>query len=140
NQSHAQLLDWNHSHSTITLRCKEETQPIFSLLSGIHNMYNTVFTYFTVKQLGLNSPQLQTSLHQFKGVQGRFETIKNKNGATIVIDYAHTADALEHCLHTAKQQGAKKITHILGFRGDRDKDKRKKMVSLTCEMSDEYIL
>src|SRR5699024_5654383 len=30
--------------------------------------------------------------------------------------------------------------HILGFRGDRDKDKRKKMVSLTCEMSDEYIL
>src|SRR5699024_7444635 len=140
NACDAQMSDWKHQDSTITLHYGSETQSIFSPLAGIHNMYNTVLAYYTLQQLGLNKSNLRKSLHHFKGVQGRFETLKNTNGATIVIDYAHTTDAIEHCLHTAKQLGAKKITHIFGLRGDRDTDKRKAMLAATCKMSDEYIL
>lgn len=139
-QCHAQILDFRNEKSMITLSCEQQIQLTYSPLAGIHNMYNTVMAYITAKQLNFNETDLQKSLHHFKGIQGRFEKIINTNGATVVIDYAHTSDAIEHCLHTAKQHGAKKITHILGFRGDRDKDKRKSMLSVTCEMSDEYIL
>lgn len=136
----AHLVQMNLKQSTITLRANEKTHSIFSPLAGTHNMYNTVLAYCTANQFGRNETDLKQYLHEFNGVEGRFETIKNKNGATIVIDYAHTSDALEHCLHTAKQSGAKKITNILGFRGDRDTEKRKHMLSVICEMSDEYIL
>lgn len=103
-------------------------------------MYNTTLAYCTAIQLGIDAALLKEALPKFQGVTGRFETIKNQNGATIVIDYAHTSDAIAYCLDTAKQHGAKRITHILGFRGDRDTEKREKMLSVTCEMSDEYIL
>ncbi|MGV2448114.1 UNVERIFIED_CONTAM: UDP-N-acetylmuramoyl-L-alanyl-D-glutamate--2,6-diaminopimelate ligase, partial [Bacillus sp. ATCC 13368] len=57
-----------------------------------------------------------------------------------VIDYAHTADAIFHCLQTAKECGAERIFHIFGFRGGRDKGKRVEMVKVSSELSDISIL
>ncbi|MEK4229230.1 hypothetical protein [Solibacillus sp. FSL H8-0538] len=56
-------------------------------------MYNTVMAFCTAKLIGLNQDAIIASIYDFKGVKGRFEISKLPNGATVVIDYAHTADA-----------------------------------------------
>ncbi|MFF2456922.1 glutamate ligase domain-containing protein [Peribacillus simplex] len=58
----------------------------------------------------------------------------------MVIDYAHTAEAIQHMLQTAKECGAKKIYHFFGFRGGRDTTKRAEMVKVSSEHSDVSIL
>lgn len=96
--------------------------------------------FLTARKIGLPSNQIIQALEIFPGVPGRFEILHHPNGATIVIDYAHTADAFYHCLQTAREKEAKRIFHIFGFRGNRDVEKRRGMVSVSREISDVSIL
>ncbi|TWT25950.1 UDP-N-acetylmuramoyl-L-alanyl-D-glutamate--2,6-diaminopimelate ligase [Planomicrobium sp. CPCC 101110] len=111
-----------------------------SPLAGMHNLLNTLMAYCTARAAGLPQEDILAALHQFTGVAGRFETFKLPTGATVIIDYAHTPDALLHVLTTAKQLDAKRIVHIFGFRGNRDISKRKDMLSICSELSGQYIL
>ncbi|WP_191992039.1 UDP-N-acetylmuramoyl-L-alanyl-D-glutamate--2,6-diaminopimelate ligase [Bacillus aerolatus] len=107
---------------------------------GKHNIFNASMAYLTGRELGLESSKIIHALEKLRGVPGRFEVMQHPKGATIVIDYAHTPDALYHCLQTAKEKGAERIFHIFGFRGNRDTEKRREMVSISQEMSDASIL
>jgi UDP-N-acetylmuramoyl-L-alanyl-D-glutamate--2,6-diaminopimelate ligase len=109
-------------------------------LPGLHNLYNATAAYSVAKMFPISREDILTSLKQFSGVPGRFEMYKKEYGPTIVIDYAHTADAIHHMLQTAKECGAKKIYHIFGFRGGRDTTKRAEMVKVSSEHSDVSIL
>ncbi|PRS26214.1 UDP-N-acetylmuramoyl-L-alanyl-D-glutamate--2,6-diaminopimelate ligase [Bacillus sp. RJGP41] len=107
---------------------------------GSHNILNASMAFLTARKIGLPSNQIIQALEIFPGVPGRFEILHHPNGATIVIDYAHTADAFYHCLQTARGKEAKRIFHIFGFRGNRDVEKRRGMVSVSREISDVSIL
>ncbi|TWT09308.1 UDP-N-acetylmuramoyl-L-alanyl-D-glutamate--2,6-diaminopimelate ligase [Planomicrobium sp. CPCC 101079] len=133
-------LAFDVKNSMIQLNEEGTEITIPSPLAGMHNMLNTLLAYSTSRIAGLPPESIVDALHQFKGVAGRFETFKIPNGATIVIDYAHTPDALLHVLTTAKQLAAKRIVHIFGFRGNRDLSKRKEMLLVSSELSDQYIL
>ncbi|MGI2326676.1 UDP-N-acetylmuramoyl-L-alanyl-D-glutamate--2,6-diaminopimelate ligase [Planococcus sp. YIM B11945] len=117
-----------------------EIRTIFYPMNGIHNLYNTLMAYATSRLLDISSETLIHSTYRFKGVEGRFEVSKLANGSTVVVDYAHTPDAISYCLKTARLQGAQRIIHIFGFRGDRDSSKRKIMLTVAAEWSDRYIL
>lgn len=117
----------------------EKTKIDFSM-PGIHNLYNAVMAFATSKLLGIKKDNILLALRHFSGVNGRFEIYPQPNGATAVIDYAHTADAFLHCLTTARKCGAERVIHIFGFRGDRDENKRKEMLSISSELSDLHIL
>lgn len=134
------IIDFDLHNSTVSFEENNEFNAAFSSISGIHNMYNTLMAYGTAKLMGLVKESILQSLYKFEGVDGRFEISKQTNGAVVVFDYAHTPDAIVHCLTTAKQCGAKRIIHIFGFRGDRDSSKRGEMLSLTAELSDQYML
>lgn len=125
---------------SIKVREKYETCTINLPMAGLHNLYNSVMAYATAKQVFISTERVLQSIQRFPGVPGRFELIKQKNGSTVVVDYAHTADALFHCLQTAKDAGAKRIIHVFGFRGNRDATKREEMIKITSELSDQYIL
>ncbi|MDC3418640.1 UDP-N-acetylmuramoyl-L-alanyl-D-glutamate--2,6-diaminopimelate ligase [Aquibacillus salsiterrae] len=109
-------------------------------MAGIHNMYNASMAFVAAEKLAVTKEQIIAAIENFPGVDGRFEVFKQDNGSTVVIDYAHTADAIFHCLQTAKSQGAKRIVHIFGFRGNRDETKRKEMLQISADLSDQYIL
>ncbi|WP_096435724.1 UDP-N-acetylmuramoyl-L-alanyl-D-glutamate--2,6-diaminopimelate ligase [Alteribacter populi] len=117
-----------------------ETFIINSSMAGMHNLYNTVMAYVLVKQLLNNQERVLQSIQCFSGVPGRFELFEPKHGSTVIVDYAHTADGILNCLKTAKASRAKKITHVFGFRGDRDILKRREMMEISMELSDEFIL
>lgn len=136
--SHSLQTIFHTDNSTIELL--EEAILIPSPMAGIHNMYNTMMAFTTAKASGLAANGIVSSLASFKGVAGRFEVYPLPNGATAIIDYAHTPDAILQVLSTAKQLGAKKIVHIFGFRGNRDLSKRKEMLLVSSDLSDRYIL
>jgi UDP-N-acetylmuramoyl-L-alanyl-D-glutamate--2,6-diaminopimelate ligase len=75
-------------------------------------------------------------------VEGRFQTIKGKNGCVAVIDYAHTDDALRNVLETIHEvaQEGREIISVLGAGGDRDKSKRPKMAAVATQLSHKVIL
>ncbi|MDQ0219982.1 UDP-N-acetylmuramoyl-L-alanyl-D-glutamate--2,6-diaminopimelate ligase [Peribacillus cavernae] len=109
-------------------------------MPGFHNLFNTAMAYSTARMLNVSREHVLKALSKFPGVTGRFEVIEQINGSTVVIDYAHTADAIFHCLKTARDCGAKRIIHIFGFRGDRDASKREEMANISSELSDLFIL
>ena len=140
-RSNLSIIDYHTvTNPYISLQEKEETVKIQLPLQGLHNLYNAVFAYCVARNLSIESERIISELKQFPGVPGRFETYRDEEGITIVIDYAHTADAFFHTLQTAKECGAKRILHIFGFRGGRDKTKREEMVKVSTEFSDELIL
>jgi len=117
-----------------------ESYMLYSPIPGRHNLYNSAMAYSVAKQLEINTKQALLAIQRFPGVKGRFEVLNQRRGPTIVIDYAHTADALFNCLMTVKELGANKIVHVFGFRGDRDETKRVEMIKISSELSDQYIL
>lgn len=137
---------WN-LHNTLNSRCpsatlindKREKLHFHVTIPGEHNIYNSAMALITGRQMGIEADKLALDSLNFKGVPGRFEMI-DYNGITIVIDYAHTADAFEHCLKTAYQCGAKRVFHVFGFRGGRDESKRGKMLQTSANLTDQYIL
>lgn len=109
-------------------------------MAGLHNAYNTGMAFAVAKEFQITKNNIIAAIEGFQGVPGRFEKFMLKNGAMIVIDYAHTADAVFYCLQAAKELGADKLFHVYGFRGNRDASKRKEMIQISSELSDEYIL
>ncbi|MFC0270834.1 UDP-N-acetylmuramoyl-L-alanyl-D-glutamate--2,6-diaminopimelate ligase [Metabacillus herbersteinensis] len=141
--------------STSTIQFTElsmDATPIFQFLDnktqykvqlsipGLHNIYNCLLAFIAAKNLGVSEEKLLSSLTTFKGIEGRFERIQLINDVTVVVDYAHTASAVGHCLRTARQCKAKRIIHLFGYRGDRDEAKREEMLRISSELSDFYIL
>ncbi|HAQ08771.1 MAG TPA: UDP-N-acetylmuramoyl-L-alanyl-D-glutamate--2,6-diaminopimelate ligase [Bacillus bacterium] len=107
---------------------------------GLHNVYNAAMAFLTAAKIGIKPEVIISSLKTFSGVPGRFEMISHPEGATFIVDYAHTRDAIEFCLQAAKEHQAATIKHIFGFRGERDKSKREHMVKASAGLSDEFIL
>jgi len=79
-----------------------------------------------------------SALHR---VNGRFEAIPAPNNITVIIDYAHTPDALENVINTIREirKNESKIITVIGCGGNRDKEKRPQMGKIAAELSDQCI-
>ncbi|MBM7570553.1 UDP-N-acetylmuramoyl-L-alanyl-D-glutamate--2,6-diaminopimelate ligase [Aquibacillus albus] len=125
---------------TIKIEENSKQQTISFPMAGTHNLYNAAMAYAAAQQLSIQTKDIIDSTKTFPGVDGRFEVFPQQNGSNVIVDYAHTADAVFHCLHTARSSGAQRIIHIFGFRGNRDTTKRKEMIQITADLSDQYVL
>ena len=79
---------------------------------------------------------------RIKSVDGRFEKVgKIKNNSKVILDYAHTPDALKTCLNNLKEQfPTHKISLVFGCGGNRDQNKRAKMGKIADNLSDKIYL
>lgn len=134
------IVDYDMDPPRVVFKEGKTSLPIDFQMYGLHNIYNLAMAFATAKNIGVDTEVMAASITDFEGVKGRFQVFKQKNGVTFVVDYAHTPDAVFHCLKTAKECGAKRIYHVFGFRGDRDPTKRREMISISSEWSDTYIL
>lgn len=141
NESHHHLrIEQSKSDASALIVEGDQCHELNLKILGYHNILNASMAFLTARKIGLSSSQIIQALALFPGVPGRYEIMRYPNGATIVIDYAHTADAIFHSLQTAREYGANRIIHIFGFRGTRDKAKRVEMVKVSSELSDGTIL
>ena len=109
---------------------------------GIFNVYNLLAAYGASVLLGENSEDVLLALSSLTPVAGRFETITSPDGYTVIVDYAHTPDALTNALeviHEVLERKGRIIT-VVGCGGNRDKTKRPIMARQAARLSDQAIL
>ena len=124
------------------LHMKMDDREAHFRLIGKFNAYNLLAVYGAAQLLGFEAGEVLVALSGLEPARGRFEIVYNKAAqVTAIIDYAHTADALENVLNTiaeCKSREAKVIT-IAGAGGDRDTSKRAPMGRVSAQLSDTVI-
>jgi len=117
-------------------------QEVYTSLIGGFNAYNLNLVYAIATELGLDTMEILTSISKLKSVDGRFQHFKSDKNIIVIIDYAHTPDALKNVLSTIDDVRTKNETVItvVGCGGDRDKTKRPVMAEIAAKNSDKTIL
>ncbi len=105
----------------------EGATPIHLPMMGKHNVANALAAFAAARALGIPRDGIQKGLQNLPTIPGRVEPIPNKNGITILVDYAHTPDALEQVLLAMRALTSGKILTVFGCGGDRDPGKRPQM-------------
>jgi UDP-N-acetylmuramoyl-L-alanyl-D-glutamate--2,6-diaminopimelate ligase len=111
-----------------------------SRLVGEHNVYNLLGAIGVALHSGATSNQVCEAAAQITNVPGRFERVSSGQDFTVVVDYAHTEDALLRLLTAAQTLKTGRIITVFGCGGDRDRGKRPKMGRAAVEYSDVVIL
>ncbi|MBQ3870876.1 MAG: UDP-N-acetylmuramoyl-L-alanyl-D-glutamate--2,6-diaminopimelate ligase [Clostridia bacterium] len=103
---------------------------------GLFNVYNALCAVAAAELSGVAPEASASALLDFKGAEGRYERIACINGADVIIDYAHTPDALLSALCTAKRTCEGSLWCVFGCGGDRDPEKRPVMGRIASEYAD----
>ena len=109
---------------------------------GRFNVSNLLAVYGAARMLGADKQDVLVALSTLKPVNGRFESIRSKEGVTAIVDYAHTPDALVNVLTTINEvlQHKGECWTICGAGGNRDKGKRPLMAQESVKHSDRVII
>lgn len=130
-----------HNNLNFDLNYYGKSFPVRLKLIGIFNIYNVLGVIGCLSTMGFEVNQIINSLKKIKQVPGRTEFIKkSKDLPSVMIDYAHTADALENILKSIKINSFKKIILVFGCGGDRDKGKRKEMAKIAEKYADHSLI
>ncbi|GLB49095.1 UDP-N-acetylmuramoyl-L-alanyl-D-glutamate--2,6-diaminopimelate ligase [Neptunitalea lumnitzerae] len=123
------------------LLLKIDDQEVWTRLIGDFNAYNLLAIYATAELLGLETLESLQLLSQLESVSGRFQYVISDTKVTVVVDYAHTPDALLNVLETINSIRTKNenLITVVGCGGNRDAAKRPVMASIAAEKSDTVI-
>ena len=111
-----------------------------SPLVGAPHIYNTLAAVASGLALGYNLDVITAALENCTGAPGRFERVPHDRDFAVVVDYAHTDDALLNVLRTAREVVKGRIITVFGCGGDRDRTKRAPMGEAAGSLSDVVIL
>ncbi len=110
-------------------------------LIGEHNAYNILAIYATALALGADKEETLVALSTLESAPGRLENHRGPRGISVIIDYAHTPDAMENVLKTLRDIAPEKqLVCLFGCGGDRDKTKRPEMAAVAEKMADRIIV
>jgi UDP-N-acetylmuramoyl-L-alanyl-D-glutamate--2,6-diaminopimelate ligase len=117
------------------------TVRVRSRLVGRPNVYNILAATATATALRIPLESIERGLEQLEGVPGRFELASTPDDdITVVVDYAHTDDALRNLLETARPLAARRLLTVFGAGGDRDRTKRPLMGMVAARLSDVVVI
>ena len=109
-------------------------------IPGMFSVYNALAAIACCEALGITLPDIAAALRESRGVKGRVEVIPTDTDYTVIIDYAHTPDALENILRTVRDFAKGRVVVVFGCGGERDKGKRPKMGRIAAELADFVIV
>jgi UDP-N-acetylmuramoyl-L-alanyl-D-glutamate--2,6-diaminopimelate ligase len=114
---------------------------VTSKLVGQPNVYNILAAVSTATALDVPFDAIERGLNSLDGVPGRFQVVSDpKDEVTVVVDYAHTDDALRNLLETARPLAAGRLITVFGCGGDRDRTKRPLMGMVAGRLSDLVVI
>ena len=120
---------------------KIDGREAWSRLIGMHNAYNLLAIYTTAVTLGTDPEEVLTAMSTLLPAPGRLENIRGPKDISVIIDYAHTPDALENVLSTLREIAPERqLICLFGCGGDRDKTKRPEMGKIAQKMADRIIV
>jgi UDP-N-acetylmuramoyl-L-alanyl-D-glutamate--2,6-diaminopimelate ligase len=113
---------------------------VASPLVGRFNVQNLLAAFAASVALGVDPQTALVGLSSVTGVPGRLERVTGGSGFTVVVDYAHTDDALKNLLETVRELGPTRVITVFGCGGDRDRTKRPLMGAVASRLSDVVIV
>jgi UDP-N-acetylmuramyl-tripeptide synthetase len=131
----AEGLEANLKGTRFDLIIGPERERLDLKLLGTISVYNALTAAACAHALGVNAGHIRMGLENVAQVPGRFQVVSHGRGPTVVIDYAHTPDALEKLLNFCKELGPRKIVTVFGCGGDRDRGKRPMMGGIAARLS-----
>ncbi len=113
----------------------------WSCLIGMHNAYNLLAIYTTAVVLGSDPQEVLVALSSLRPAPGRLENIRGPRDISVIIDYAHTPDALENVLKTLREIAPdRELICLFGCGGDRDRSKRPEMAAIAQKLADRIVV
>lgn len=138
---YGEVIETNEKGTVIRLAEREEEVGTIEIHTpGIFTIYNCLAAAAAARAAGIPFDAVKKGLQEMRGVPGRFELVENSKGMTVIVDYAHTPDALEKVLKTAAGFKKGRLICVFGCGGDRDKKKRSLMGAIAGENSDYCIV
>ena len=133
----AQILECQFSGMLLKIQNKE----VWTSLIGHFNSQNLLAVFAVADLFEISQLTILKRISKLKCVDGRFQVFQTKENITVIIDYAHTPDALKHVLKTINMIRTQNETFfaLVGCGGNRDKDKRPKMGKIASELCDKVI-
>jgi len=123
------------------VRTPRGTIRISSRLVGRPNVYNILAAVATATALDLSFDAIERGISALEGVPGRFQVVSGaRDEVTVVVDYAHTDDALRNLLETARPLARGRLITVFGCGGDRDRTKRPLMGAVAGRLSDVIVI
>ncbi len=116
-----------------------KTHPFTTQLPGIFNQYNCFAALAISGALGVDKKKAAQTIKFFKGVPGRMEVIQRKPFG-VIVDFAHTPNAITQVLKTVRPMTQKRLFHVFGSAGLRDRTKRPMMGNASAEFADVIVL
>jgi UDP-N-acetylmuramoyl-L-alanyl-D-glutamate--2,6-diaminopimelate ligase len=123
-----------------TIQAREQTVEFESALIGAANLHNILGAIGVGHALGIGAEALAQGIRQLKAVPGRLEKVANDRGIAILVDYAHSPDALEKILGAVRPLTRGRLITVFGCGGDRDRGKRPLMGEIAGRLSDIVVL
>ncbi len=123
------------------IRTPRGVVPVQSPLVGRPNVSNILAAAATVTALDLPLDAIADGVRRLPGVPGRFEVVSEAGDeVTVIVDYAHTDDALRNLLETARPLASRRLITVFGCGGDRDRTKRPLMGMVAARLSDVVVI
>ncbi len=118
-----------------------DSRESWSPLVGQHNAYNLLAIYATAVELGAYEEEALVALSTLRPAPGRLENMRGPRDISVIIDYAHTPDALENVLKTLRAVAPdRELICLFGCGGDRDRSKRPEMAQVAQKLADRIIV
>ena len=130
----------NLSGLSATLTTPQGQIEIESGLLGRANLKNILAATATAIGVGISTDQIQSGIRRLAAVSGRFEKVDEGQPFLVLVDYAHTDDALKNALEAARELTGKRLVVVFGCGGERDRTKRPLMGEVAGQLSDLAIL
>ena len=124
------------SHVEFEAVAKGAIGRVFLPIPGGFTIYNALGVVACALNLGAELPDVIAALRTARGVKGRIEVVPVPAAYTVIIDYAHTPDALENILTTVRDLTDHRVICLFGCGGDRDRTKRPMMGAIAAALSD----
>ena len=119
------------------MQLRIDGREVWTRLIGQHNAYNLLAIYTAAVICGATEDEALLQISRLESAKGRLETLRGPKDISVIIDYAHTPDAMENVLRPHTEIGPKKnILSLFGCGGDRDKTKRPEMAAVAEKYSD----
>ena len=128
-------LRFEDTHFVFYANTPQGNAPVKANLIGRFNVYNVLAVLATLLVSKVSLDDAVEAISHIKSVKGRMQQIGGGDKPLVVIDYAHTPDALEKVLTTLKAQATGKVICIFGCGGDRDKTKRAQMGEIASDLA-----
>ena len=124
-----------NNHSTFKVSYDDEVREVVLPIPGTYNIYNYMNAYILCDKLGLDMDDVISETLNLTAPTGRYQIVKNDK-ISVIIDYAHTPDAVENIVKSVKEYAEGRVVTLVGCGGDRDKTKRPLMGKIATDNSD----